>query len=59
MASKAKAIFPDRFKISVVADTGYYNMKEIINAIDRVQPIYTYMSDVPEVGMEWVLKCLK
>ena len=35
MASKAKDIFSDKVKISVVADTGYYNMKEIVNTIDE------------------------
>jgi len=35
MSSKAKEIFADKVKISVVADTGYYNMKEIVNTIDE------------------------
>ena len=35
MSSKAKDIFADKVKISVVADTGYYNMKEIVNTIDE------------------------
>ena len=35
MASKAKEIFNDQDKISVVADTGYYNMKEIVNTVDE------------------------
>lgn len=35
MSSKAKEIFNDQDKISVVADTGYYNMKEIINTLDE------------------------
>ena len=35
MSSKAKEIFYDQKKISVVADTGYYNMKEIINTLDE------------------------
>ena len=35
MSSKAKDIFSDQDKISVVADTGYYNMKEIISTVDE------------------------
>jgi len=35
MASKAKEIFNDQDKISLVADTGYYNMKEIVNTVDE------------------------
>jgi transposase len=35
MSSKAKEIFSDQDKISVVADTGYYNLKEIVNTVDE------------------------
>lgn len=35
MSSKAKEIFNDQDKISVVADTGYYNMKEIVSTVDE------------------------
>jgi transposase len=35
MSSKAKEIFKDQDKISVVADTGYYNMKEIVSTVDE------------------------
>jgi transposase len=35
MSSKAKEIFSDNDKISLVADTGYYNMKEIVNTADE------------------------
>jgi hypothetical protein len=35
MSSKAKEIFSDQDKISVVADTGYYNMKQIVSTVDE------------------------
>lgn len=35
MSSKAKEIFNEQDKISVVADTGYYNMIEIVNTLDE------------------------
>ena len=35
MSSKAKEIFNDNEKISIVADTGYYNLKEIVDTADE------------------------
>ena len=35
MSFKAKEIFSDQDKISLVADTGYYNLKEIVNTVDE------------------------
>ncbi|WP_291637190.1 transposase [Clostridium sp.] len=35
MSSKAKDISSDQDKISVVADTGYYNMKKIVSTVDE------------------------
>lgn len=35
MSSKAKVIFNDNDKISIIADTGYYNLKEIVNTVDE------------------------
>lgn len=34
MVEKAKQVFGEEEKITVVADTGYFNMSEIINTVD-------------------------